>query len=81
MPAWANYVWRAWEQLHHDRALIPIGMGASMPGKIPWLAIDRWARRHGIAGGDFEFLLSCLSAMDEEYQVHQARINRDGSAA
>lgn len=35
-----------------------------VPGRIPWSAADRWARRHGITGFDFEYLLRALSVMD-----------------
>lgn len=79
MPAWAGTVWQCWESLHHDRVQIPVGMGASVPGRIPWLAVDAWARRYGISGDQFEFLLICLEAMDLEYMVHQQRLRTDGN--
>jgi hypothetical protein len=36
-------------------------------GRIPFSAIDLYARRYGIAGTDFEALLRLIGEMDAEY--------------
>lgn len=46
-------------------------MGGSISGRIPWTAVDRWARRYAIDPQSFEFLVRALRVMDTmliEYQ-------------
>lgn len=50
--------WEAFCSLSTDR---PGGMGV-MP--IPWSSIDRYARRHGIEGEDFDRLAKLVMAVD-----------------
>lgn len=41
------------------------GLGAPpVPGRIPWSAIDRWACRYGITGGNHQLLLRAIALMD-----------------
>lgn len=40
------------------------GMGAPVPGRIPWSAVDRWACRYGIDGDNHALLLRAMSLMD-----------------
>lgn len=40
-------------------------MGGQFP--LPFVAVDTYARRYGIAGDDFDLLLRLLTAMDAEY--------------
>ena len=62
-----GFVWRAFSALSSDRQL-----GMSM-GPIPWAAIDRYARRFGIAGLDeFEIFAALICAMDAAYLDHAA---------
>lgn len=61
-PAFALY-WRAFFDLTHDRPRDGMG-GVSF---IPFTAIDRWAARHEIDGGEFEHLRQLLHEMDAEY--------------
>ena len=65
-PAWAGYIWQAWHDLDTERPMIPVGgMGAPpQPGRIPWGAVDRWARRHELGADEFRFLLRALALMD-----------------
>ena len=63
-PVWADWIWNAWNDLDGERAMIPVGMGGVVPGRIPWSSVDRWAARHGVDDGDFEFLVRALGAMD-----------------
>ena len=51
-----------------------MGMG---PGPIPWLAVDRYAERHGIAGDGFLDLCDILHEMDEAFMAHVAAKNKD----
>jgi hypothetical protein len=46
------------------------GMGAPVPGRIPWACIDRWALRHGIEGTDFDLLLRLMGEMDAIFLDH-----------
>lgn len=55
-------------------------MGAVMitprPGRIPFSAVDRYARRYRIAGEAFDLLLKLLGKMDAEFMrwdAEQAR--------
>jgi hypothetical protein len=63
-PAGAGWIWTAWQELDSERPIVPVGMGGGVPGRIPWRAADQWARRHGVAGFEFDFLIRALSAMD-----------------
>lgn len=37
-------------------------------GPIQWDAIDRFARRYGIEGDDYDEFLTMIRAMDHEYR-------------
>lgn len=63
-PAGAGWLWAAFRDLDTERPIIQAGAMGGVPGRIPWSAADRWARRHGITGFDFEYLLRALSVMD-----------------
>lgn len=39
-------------------------------GPIPWTAVDRYAKRYGYSGEDFESLLAMIEAMDEAFLAH-----------
>ena len=67
MPAWCQWIWRAWHRLSADRAWIGGGFGAPAPGRIPWTAIAAWCRHHDIGADDQELLEAGLDAMDDEY--------------
>lgn len=59
--AWAL---EAFDHLSRDRQ-----MGFSA-GPIPWTAIDRYARRHGIKGEMFTDLVRFIIALDSEFLDH-----------
>lgn len=60
-------IWDAFHALAGDRQ---IGMGV---GPIPFVAIDRYAARFGIAGRDeFARFHALISAMDAAHQKHLA---------
>lgn len=40
-------------------------------GPIPWTSIDRYARRYGFAGDEFEELEHHIRALDSAYLEHQ----------
>lgn len=42
-------------------------LGASGIGAIPFVAIDTWARRHGVEGDQFVRLKEVIRAADREY--------------
>jgi hypothetical protein len=49
-------------------------MGAPMPGRIPFVAIDAYAKRKRIAGEDFDMLDHLMAEMDAEYLAwHEGR--------
>ena len=56
---------RAWRDLHSSR---PIGMAG--PGRIPWTAVNEWAKRHGVEGEQFDMLVECVEAQDEAYLAY-----------
>ena len=60
LPDRLAFVWGAFHDLRDERAL---GFGAV--GAIPWSAMDRYARRSGLADGDeFARFTALLRAMD-----------------
>jgi len=66
---WLVWVWRCWNRLAHDRPWLGGGMGPAVPGRIPYIAIRRWAKDHGIKPGspDHLFLDTLVQELDEEY--------------
>lgn len=66
-------MWHAFAVLSTDR---PSGWSL---GPIPWSAIDRYARRHGIDGPDhFAWFETLIMAMDREFMAwHAARAERE----
>lgn len=57
--------WNAFQELCTDR---PVHMGGV--GAIPFTSLDRWARRHGLAGDDFEAFQAAMRAMDAAFRAH-----------
>lgn len=55
-------MWQAFWDLHGDRH-----QGMASSGAIPFTAIDRWARRYGVAGDDFDRLHALLRKMDDAF--------------
>lgn len=53
----------AWETLIGDRA--------EPMGPISFLAIDRWAERHGVEADAFEFLIRAVRAADEAFAAFE----------
>ncbi len=58
---WLIWVWRAWQRLTLDRPMHGGGLGAVMPGRIPWQSVRDWAEQHG---QDLAFLDQAVVAMD-----------------
>jgi hypothetical protein len=72
-PEWADWLWRAWADLDGERPMIQAGMGGAVPGRIPWSALDRWARRYGVTGFDFDLLTRAVSVMDTVLLSHAVK--------
>ena len=70
-PAFA-WLWRAWNRLHPDRPMHPVGMGAPFPGRIPWRDVTAWADRNGCGEAETEALDAVIQALDEIYITHEA---------
>jgi hypothetical protein len=49
----------------------------SMPGRIPFTAIDSYARRFGIVGEAFDHLLFFIGELDQEYLSFMAEKSRE----
>lgn len=85
MPVGAEHIWSAFWMLHGDRPMVTQGFGSpmgatiieSMPGRIPFSAIDCYARRFGIAGEAFDRLLLLVSEIDREYLNAAAERTRE----
>lgn len=65
------FEWSAFQSLSTDRQ---IGMGL---GPIPWSSIDRFARRYGFHGDDFDRLCSLIQAMDVAYLDYHGKKKAD----
>ncbi len=70
-----QWVWRCFWRLSPGRprqiVTIPRPDGAlvlkDQPLPLPWLAIDAYATRHGIAGDRFDDLVALVTRMDETF--------------
>lgn len=60
------FFWEAWHRLQYDRQYG--AMGGESP--ISFVAIDRFAARHGIEGTEFDILEALMREMDDEYLAH-----------
>jgi hypothetical protein len=65
-PDGAAWLWECWRDLDTERPMVGVGgLGAPpVPGRIPYSAVDLWARRHGVDGSEFAYLLRAISLMD-----------------
>lgn len=55
----------------------PITKTLPQPGRIPFGAIDRYARRYGIEGEAFDRLVTLIDPMDREYLAWEAEQTRE----
>lgn len=55
--------YEAWETLRHDRQFGAMG-GVS---RIPFSAIDLWARRYEVDGEEFDLFVTLIAAIDDEF--------------
>lgn len=75
IPDWLLWTWRAWNALHHERPHTTEGMAApmggtmirSVPGRITWSSVIRYAEHHGYGHAQTEFLLRVLEKLDETF--------------
>jgi hypothetical protein len=75
MPPGGEFAWAAFWRLHSDRPMMVTGYGIPMggtviqprPGRIPFAAVDRYAKRFGVRGEAFDMFLSLVDAIDREY--------------
>lgn len=75
-PTWSGYVQAAFHELRDDRFYGAMG-GL---GRIYFASISDYADRYGIAGSDFDDLVTLLRAVDDEYvafQNEQAKAEAD----
>lgn len=88
VPPGAEFAWVAFWRLHQDRPQIttsfvmPGGLSAvaivePRPGRIPFAAIDCYARRYEIEGSTFDLLLALVDRIDSEYLKWEAGRARD----
>lgn len=88
MPPGAEFAWAAFRRLHADRPHLVTGVGVPMggtiieprPGRIPFSAIDGYARRYGIEGSTFDVLVSVIDACDAEFLAVDAERARERAA-
>jgi len=75
VPDWLVWVWKAFHRLSAERSFQVRGMAApmgvtritSVPGRIPWTAVLRWAEAHGYGPERFGFLDELVQQMDDEF--------------
>ena len=58
---WHQFYWDAWHALKYDR---PFAGMSGMELPISYIAIDAYARRHGVEGQAFDRLIRFVSAID-----------------
>lgn len=51
------------------------------PGRIPFIAIDRYAERYEIAGSAFDLLVTLIGKLDAEFVKWEANRARERSGA
>jgi len=59
-----------------------LGGGAMLP--LPWTAVDAYARRHGIAGENFDMFWRLIGELDAEYldwHATKRKAEADGDTA
>jgi hypothetical protein len=84
MPLGGEVAWNAFWTLHGDRPMFTQGFGTPMgatiiepiPGRIPFQAIDCYARRFDIAGEAFDLLFMLVGELDREYLDFAAERSR-----
>lgn len=89
MPPGAEFAWEAFWRLHHDRPHVVTGFAVRMgaivieprPGRIPFGALDRYARRFGIVGSAFDLLAELVGRLDHEFLAWDAERARQRAAA
>ncbi|MBS7542529.1 phage tail assembly chaperone [Ancylobacter oerskovii] len=63
MPGELLFAWGAFFDLRDDRPMM-----AGAIGRIPFMAIEKWAERHGVLGADqLDRLVTLVRAMDDEW--------------
>lgn len=80
VPDWLAWIWEAFHRLSCERPYRVTGIAAPMgvmkiegiPGRIPWTAVDAWARRHGYGRDRLSFLDRVLGEMDDEFLAWHA---------
>ena len=89
MPPGAEFAWAAFWRLHADRPHIVTGfavpMGATIieprAGRIPFSAVDGYARRYVIRGSAFDTFTALIAACDDEYLKIDAERAKERAAA
>jgi len=88
VPPGAEFAWAAFWRLHADRPYLVTGfavpMGATIieprAGRIPFSAIDAYARRYGVEGSEFDTLEALVGACDAEFMAIEAERARERAA-
>jgi hypothetical protein len=65
---WHDLYWSAWEALSSDRQYGAFG-GES---RVPFTALDRYARRYGITGQAFDTFIRLFGEIDDEWLAWRA---------
>ena len=89
VPTGAEFAWAAFWRLHADRPYLVTGfavaMGATVieprAGRIPFSAIDRYARRYGVEGSAFDTFAAIVSAVDNEFMAIEAERAKERAQA
>lgn len=84
MPG-CEFVFSAFWQLSDDRGWSVQGFGTPMgatviepvPRRIPFSSVDQYARRYGISGEWFDFLVAGIRELDHEYLSFLAEESRE----
>ena len=74
LPSRLTFYMSAFDDLVNDRQYFMGGVSA-----MSFEAIDRWARRHGVAGDQFERLVRMVRALDRVWLEDYGRKAREAS--
>lgn len=73
--------WQAWERLNEDRPYRGGGMGAPVPGRIPWRDINDWCARKGGDPDEYDVIFREMDRVFIDWYQAQVRLEAEAAKA